>query len=199
MKSQLSKNDFFTQKARDENYPARSVYKLQEIDKKFKIFKKSDRVLDLGASPGSWLLYIGQRVSKIGKVVGCDVLDLNIKPFNNTIFIKKNVLANDFFESDFLKNKYNVVVSDMAPNTTGILEVDVANCLELSNRALEIAKKVLLNNGDFVCKVFEGQGIDNFIKEVKQNFETVKRFRPQAVRRGSKEFYLVAKNFLPNS
>jgi len=222
MKKQLSQKDFFTQKAKSENYPARSVYKLEEIDKKFKIFKKSDWVLDLGCSPGSWLLYIGQKVGMPGRVVALDILDLNTKPLNNTIFIKKDVLADDFFEKlgatygvrppqnwglkllggltpYTAPSFFNVVVSDMAPNTTGILEVDVANCLELSKRALEIAKKVLLNNGNFVCKVFEGQGIDNFIKEVKQSFEIVKRFRPQAVRRGSKEFYLVAKNFLPNS
>lgn len=199
MKREFSKNDFFTQKAKEEGYPARSVYKLQEIDEKFKLFQKSFFVLDLGASPGSWLLYIANKVSMTGKVVAVDILDLNTKPLNNTIFIKKDVLASDFF--DIFQSlgvcKFNVVVSDMAPNTTGLLELDVANCLELTQRALDIAIKVLAKNGNFVCKIFEGQGTDNFVKEAKKYFQMVKRYRPQAVRRGSKEFYLIAKGFSP--
>ncbi|MDD5433741.1 MAG: RlmE family RNA methyltransferase [Candidatus Pacebacteria bacterium] len=196
MKREFSKNDFFTKKAKQENYPARSVYKLQDIDNKFKIFRKSDWVLDLGCAPGSWLLYIGNKVSITGKVVGVDVLDLNTQPLNNTLFIKKNVLDEDLLESGPLGSaSFNVVVSDMAPNTTGLLEVDVANCLELTNRALEIAKKVLTENGNFVCKVFEGLGTDAFVKEAKKYFQMVKKYRPQAVRRGSKEIYLIAKGF----
>ncbi|MFH0739835.1 MAG: RlmE family RNA methyltransferase [bacterium] len=197
MKREFSKKDFLTQKAREEGYPARSVYKLKEVDEKFKLLQKGFFVLDLGAAPGSWLLYIGNKISMTGRLVAVDILDLNTKPLNNTIFIKKDVLAEDFFDSDFLKDKYNAVVSDMAPNTTGLLELDVANCLELTQRALEIAIKVLAKNGNFVCKIFEGPGTDNFVKEVKKHFQMVKRYRPQAVRRGSKEFYLIAKGFSP--
>jgi 23S rRNA (uridine2552-2'-O)-methyltransferase len=85
----------------------------------------------------------------------------------------------------------------MAPNTTGLLELDVANCLELTQRALEVTKKVLTKGGNFVCKIFEGPGTDNFVKEAKKYFKMVKRYRPRAVRRGSKEFYLIAKGFSP--
>jgi len=206
MKREFSKNDFFTQKAKKEGYPARSVYKLQEIDEKFKLLQKGFFVLDLGCAPGSWLLYIGNKVSMTGKVVGVDILDLNIKPLNNTVFIKKDVLSDDFFDifsrpprsGSFPTSgvgRFNVVVSDMAPNTTGLLELDVANCLELTQRALEISIEVLAKNGNFVCKIFEGPGTDNFVKETKKYFQMVKRYRPQAVRRGSKEFYLIAKGF----
>jgi len=83
----------------------------------------------------------------------------------------------------------------MAPNTTGLREVDVANCLQLTKKALEIAKEVLVKGGSFVCKVFEGPGTDNFVKEVKSCFQMIKRYRPRAVRHGSKEFYLIAKGF----
>ncbi|MDO8524486.1 MAG: RlmE family RNA methyltransferase [bacterium] len=197
MKREFSKNDFFTQKAKEEGYPARSVYKLQEIDEKFKLFQKGFFVLDLGAAPGSWLLYIANKVSMTGKVVAMDILDLNIKPLNNTVFIKKDVLADDFFDGPLLNQSFNVVVSDMAPNTTGLLELDVANCLELTQKALEIAIKVLAKSGNFVCKIFEGPGTDNFVKEVKGHFQMIKRYRPRAVRRGSKEFYLIAKGFSP--
>ena len=98
MKREFSKKDFFTQKAKEEGYPARSVYKLQEIDEKFGLLQKGFFVLDLGAAPGSWLLYIANKVSMTGKVVAVDILDLNIKPLNNTIFIKRDVLVDDFFD-----------------------------------------------------------------------------------------------------
>ena len=205
MKREYSKNDFFTQKAKEENYPARSVYKLQEIDEKFKIFKKGDWVLDLGAAPGSWLLYIGNKVSMTGGVIGVDILDLNIEILNNTKFIKKNILDTDSL--DFIsplptsgvgrEGSFDAVVSDMAPNTTGLLQVDVANCLELTRKALEIAQKRLAKGGKFVCKIFEGSGVDLFVKETKKHFKSIKRYRPQAVRKGSKEIYLIAKGFSP--
>jgi len=242
MKREYSKNDFFTQKAKEENYPARSVYKLQEIDNKFKIFKKGDWVLDLGASPGSWLLYIGNKVSITGGVIGVDILDLNTGLPKNATFIKANVLSDNFFDilircchpeqgcchteqgcchpeqgcchpeakpKDLSRDSslsfrtteqeltFNVVVSDMAPNTTGLLQVDVANCLELTRKALEIAQKRLAKGGKFVCKIFEGPGVDLFVKETKRHFKSIKRYRPQAVRKGSKEIYLIAKGFSP--
>ncbi|MDD5738545.1 MAG: RlmE family RNA methyltransferase [Candidatus Pacebacteria bacterium] len=218
MKREFSKNDFFTQKAKEQGYPARSVYKLQEIDEKFNLLQKGFFVLDLGAAPGSWLLYIANKVSMTGKAVGVDILDLNTELPSNAIFVKKSVLDTDFLESGALGSaNFNVVVSDMAPNTTGLREVDVANCLELTQKALEIAKEVLVGGGlatpkpsearlrpsglrrgeggDFVCKIFEGPGTDNFVKETKKYFKMVKRYRPRAVRRGSKEFYLIAKGF----
>ena len=195
MKREFRKKDFFTQKAKEEGYPARSVYKLQEIDEKFGLLQKGFFVLDLGAAPGSWLLYIANKVSMTGKVVAVDILDLNIKPLNNTIFIKRDVLVDDFFDEPLLNQSFDVVVSDMAPNTTGLLELDVANCLELTQKALDVSLKVLTKGGDFVCKIFEGPGTDNFVKEVKGYFQMIKRYRPRAVRRGSKEFYLIAKGF----
>jgi len=202
MKREFSQNDFFTQKAKQENYPARSVYKLKEIDSKFKIFKKGDLVLDLGASPGSWLLYIGEQILPNGKVIGVDILNLNTKLPQNASFIKADVLAEDFVSfqmqesfSTLRVREFNVVVSDMAPNTTGLLQTDVANCLELTKKALEIAIKILIENGNFVCKIFEGPGVDQFVKETKKYFKMVKKYRPQAVRKGSKELYLTAKGF----
>lgn len=211
MKRDFSKKDFLTKKAKEEGYPARSVYKLIEVDEKFGLLQKGFFVLDLGAAPGSWLLYIANKISMTGKLVAVDILDLNTKPLNNTIFIKKNVLDKDFFNvlhgfsrgpsSGFTPRTglgfFNAVVSDMAPNTTGLREVDVANCLELTHKAMDIAKKVLMEKGSFVCKIFEGSGTDIFVKETKKYFQMVKRYRPQAVRRGSKEFYLIAKGFKP--
>lgn len=214
MKREFSKNDFLTKKAKTEGYPARSVYKLKEIDEKFKLLQKGFFVLDLGVAPGSWLLYISNKILPNGKVVGVDILDLNTQLPNNATFIKADVLEDSFFDKLTNKTnrphgsvesqtskfcKFDVVVSDMAPSTTGLLQVDVANCLELTKKALEIAKKVLIDQGSFVCKIFEGLGADLFVKETKRYFKMVKKYRPQAVRRGSKEIYLIAKGFKNNN
>ncbi len=239
MKLDLSKNDFYTQKAKNEGYPARSVYKLQEIDRKFNVFKESDSALDLGAAPGSWLLYISKKVGLKGRVIGVDIEDLKVNLPANSVFIKKNVFDDDFFDilircchpeasSDEPKDLtrsvalsetkglvestkeilrldasgrrlapsiFNVVVSDLAPRTSGLHEKDVADCLDLAQRAFEIACQALEVGGDFVCKIFEGTDVDEFVREVEKNFKIVKRYRPQAVRRGSREFYLIAKNY----
>ena len=186
------KDEFYTIKAKKERYPARSVYKLQEIDEKFKIFKKEDNVLDLGSAPGSWLLYILKKVGEKGKVFGVDIEDIKIPKKTNIIFIKKDIA--DLKESDF-GGKFQVVVADLAPKTTGIKSLDVERSLNLSKKALEIAKRILVLGGNFVCKVFEGEGVDEFFKKVATNFGTTKRFRPKAVIKGSKEFYIVAKGF----
>ncbi|MCX6790766.1 MAG: RlmE family RNA methyltransferase [Candidatus Gribaldobacteria bacterium] len=177
------------------NYPARSVYKLQEIDREFGLVKPGQKALDLGVAPGSWLLYLSQQVGEKGQVVGVDIVDLRIDLPQNTTFILKNVLDEDWLDLAVLKEKYNLVVSDMAPSTTGIHFKDVADSLELSHRALEIVQAVLVKGGHFVCKIFEGEGVSGFVKLVEQYFEKVKRYHPQAVRKGSKEFYLVAKNY----
>ncbi|MDD5146170.1 MAG: RlmE family RNA methyltransferase [Candidatus Pacebacteria bacterium] len=202
MKPILSQHDFYTRQARADHYPARSVYKLQEIDKEFGLVKKGDKVLDLGAAPGSWLIFLSDRVGKSGKVVGIDMVDLpavrqglKIDLPCNAVFIKKDVLGGDLFALPELHEKYNLVVSDLAPHTTGVHFKDAADSLELSKRALEIAKNILEEGGHFVCKIFEGEGVVEFIKEVGKYFKIFKRFRPKAVRKGSKEFYLVAKNY----
>jgi len=146
----------------------------------------------LGCAPGSWLLYISEKVGDKGMAVGVDLRSINIPEKKNIIFIKKDILE---LETQKLKTKYNAVVSDLAPNTSGIDFADVEESLELSEEALEIAKKALVNGGNFVCKILEGEGISDFFKKVKSFFEFCKRFRPKATRRESREIYIVAKNF----
>jgi len=187
------KHEHYTEKARKEGYPARSVYKLKEIDEKFKIFKKGDKVLDLGCSPGSWLLYAANKVGERGKVVGIDIEKVNILLKNNIVFIQKDILALE--ESD-LNEKYDVVISDLAPATSGVKLIDSGRSFELSEKAFEIAKKFLLPGGNFVCKIFESEDANKFLKEVEKKFKLVKKFRPKAVIKESKEFYIVGKYFL---
>lgn len=196
MQFNLSKNDFYTQKAKDQGYPARSVYKLQEIDKKFRILKAGDRVLDLGASPGSWLLYISQKIGDKGKVIGVDTDDLKIDLPANAIFIKKSVFEQGLVPPGSDPGAFDVIVSDLAPKTTGLHERDTALCLELAQKALEIARQCLVADGSFVCKLFEGEEMADFEKDVKEYFSRVKFFKPKASQKQSREIYLVAKNYV---
>lgn len=197
MKPTISQNDFYTQQAKKENYPSRSIYKLKEIDAKYPVLKEGDMVLDLGCSPGSWLLYIAQRIGFQGKVVGIDMADIKIPLSKNTLFLKKDILDADLFSLKELKEKYDVVVSDAAPKTSGIKFVDAEKSFFLCQRAFKIARTVLKEKGNFVCKIFEGEESHKFLKDIKEHFNFVKKFKPQAVRKGSKEFYVVAKDYHP--
>jgi len=185
-------NELYTMLAKKEGYPARSVYKLKEIDKKYKIIKKGSRVLDLGCAPGSWLLYISRKVGSEGKVIGVDIQEIKIPQKSNITFIKKNIF--DLKESDF-EDKFEVVVSDLSPKTSGVKFLDAGKSLELTEKSFEIAKLFLLPGGDFICKIFESESSDEFFKKVKNYFDFSKRFRPNAVIRRSKEFYIIGKEF----
>lgn len=183
------KDEYYTRKAREENYPARSVYKLQEIDEKFKIFKTGDCVLDLGCAPGSWLLYIAKKVGDRGKTIGIDVIDLKIELPKNTEFIKSDII--DFnIDKDF-----DVIVSDVAPHTSGEHFVDAENSLEYCEKILEIVKDNLRTGGNFVCKILEGEGTAEFFKKVKKSFGLAKIYKPKASRKESRETYIIGKNY----
>lgn len=190
------KEEFYTKKAKTEGYPARSVYKLIEIDRKFKLFKRNDKILDLGCAPGSWLIYLSRKIDHRGKVIGIDTSDISVDLKDNMEFIKKDIF--EFKKEDL--NKYSryfdAVVSDAAPATTGIKDVDIARSLEIVEIAWVIAKRSLKPKGNFLCKIFEGQGTDDFIKKIRLYFQFVKLFRPQAVSKYSREIYLVARNYL---
>jgi len=189
------KEDFYKRKAKEEGYPSRSVYKLEEIDKKYNLIEKGDNVLDLGCAPGSWLLYISEKIGNNGKVFGIDIDDIKIKKRNNILFIKKDVRK---INKSFLANlnkKFQVVVSDLAPLTSGIKILDCQRSFELSRKAFEIAKLVLETGGNFLCKIFESQLVDDFFKEIKGNFKFAKKFRPKATKKRSKEVYIIAKGF----
>lgn len=189
------KDEFYTLLARKEGYPARSVYKLKEIDEKCRIIKRNDRVLDLGSSPGSWLLYLSEKVGNKGRVVGIDIEELKISIKNNALFYKHDVLNLTDNEFKQIGAPFDAVVADLSPKTTGVVFTDVGKSLELAETAFEIAKKVLKKGGNFVCKLFEGEDTDYFVREVENLFESLKRFRPRAVIKRSKEFYIVAKGY----
>ncbi len=191
-KTSNSWDDHLTRLARARNYPARSVFKLEEIQKKFKVIRKTDRVLDLGCAPGSWLLYASQQAAG-GSVVGIDLKPVEIKLPENARAVQDNILnmADDTMVS--ATGSFDVVLSDMAPATTGRKDVDAQRSFDLCQMALDTAQKVLKPKGHFVCKIFQGNEFSRFQKKVSQAFNEVKIFKPESCRKQSKEIYIIAK------
>ncbi len=183
--------DHLTLRAKAENYPARSIYKLEEIQKKFKVIAPGSQVLDLGCAPGSWLLYAAKQVGSKGRVFGIDLQSIEIKLPDNVIAIQDNILSLE--NNDFLVEGFAVVLSDMAPATTGRKDVDSFRSFELCRMALETAKKFGAPNSNFVCKIFQGNEFKEFEQAVKSVFRECKTFKPESCRKQSKEIYIIAK------
>ena len=185
--------DHLTRRARTENYPARSIYKLEEIQNKFKVMKKNDQVLDLGCAPGSWLLYAAKEVGTGGRVLGIDLSSVDIKLPENVRAVKENVLNLENLPFMDENTFFNVVLSDMAPSTSGRKDVDAIKSYELCCMALTVAEKYLRPGGHFICKIFQGNDFKEFEKEVKSRFKEYKIFKPDSCRKQSKEIYIIAK------
>jgi 23S rRNA (uridine2552-2'-O)-methyltransferase len=188
-------NDFYAQKARKENFAARSVYKLEEMDKKYKLLKKDFFVIDLGASPGSWMQYTSKIVGDNGIVLGIDLKPIEVKLKNgiNILSDLNEVNMQVLFDKYKIEKKADAVVSDMAPNTTSNRFTDQARSFELCMLALDTAKKFLKPRGHFVCKIFDGEDAMTFRDEVKNNFEECYTFRPKSTQASSKEFFVIGK------
>jgi 23S rRNA (uridine2552-2'-O)-methyltransferase len=186
--------DHLSRRARAENYPARSVYKLKEIQEKFQIIQKKDVILDLGCAPGSWLLYASQQTGPDGRVFGIDIQAVEIDLPPNVTVLQKDIL--EMTEDPFLEKVLGcrVVLSDMAPATTGRKDVDAFRSFELCRMALETADRVLAPKGHFICKIFQGNEFSQFEKQVKQRFSECRIFKPDSCRKQSKEIYIIAKH-----
>jgi len=194
MPKAFNPHDKYFQRAQRMGYRARSVFKLQEIQQKFKILKHGQDVLDLGAAPGSWLQYAVKIVGPQARLVGVDLVDIKkIKP--NILLIKLDIFSSAAEKSIRQKhpNKFPIILSDLAPKTSGIKDVDHHRSLELSRRAVELAQKFLSLNGSLIIKVFQGPDFDKFLKQLKTEFKQVKIFKPQASRNRSFEVYLICK------
>ncbi len=188
-------NDHFARKAKREQYAARSVYKLEELDRKHRILKPGFRVLDLGASPGSWSQYASRMVGDSGRVTGVDLKPVSIT-LPNTSFIQAGI--GEWPESErpgWMAGPYDVVLSDMAPATTGNRVTDQARSLELCQLALSAAESSLRPNGHFVCKIFESGDMMEFHAELKSAFASVHLHRPKSVRKGSTEIFMVGMQY----
>jgi 23S rRNA (uridine2552-2'-O)-methyltransferase len=186
------RHDYYARRARERQYPARSVFKLEEIQKKFGVLKSGSRVIDLGCCPGSWLLFASEVVGSRGLVFGVDITPLTLRLPTNVHFIQQNVLRWDESFVEAIGTNFQVVLSDMAPSTTGSKFVDSQRSLELSESALSISARVLRPGGAFVCKVFQGSDFKRFSDRVGESFSRVAHFKPKSSRKASKEVYVVA-------
>ena len=198
-KNRISKNwinkqkrDIYVRQSQVDGYRARSAYKLIEIDEKFKIFKNGISVIDLGASPGSWSQYISRTV-KSGRLVSIDLKDM--EEIENTIQIKGDFTDLDSQEKikGFFKSKVDVVVSDMAVNTTGIKDIDAIYTGELAMEAMNFSKEMLVKEGRFVSKIFLGSSFNEIVALGKKLFKEVKVFKPKSSRKESKESFIICK------
>ena len=188
------KRDYYYKKAKEENYRSRSTYKLVQANEKYGFIRRDDVVVDLGAAPGGWIQAARKMTGKNGYVLGIDLKPID--PFTQEYV--RTIIA-DFTEPDiveqirsFLPREADVVISDAAPNITGVWEVDQAKQIDLATKALEIAQCVLRSQGNFFVKLFEGEMFNEFILSVKEVFETVKIVKPLASRQKSSEMYLLA-------
>jgi 23S rRNA (uridine2552-2'-O)-methyltransferase len=186
--------DHYTRQAKADKYPARSVYKLQEIQRKFRLIREGNNVLDLGCTPGSWLLYAAQETGDKGEVVGIDLKPVKVKLPKNVRAFAADINSLDSAWWQALGIRFDVVVSDMAPATTGNRVVDAARSYNLAEMALETAKSVLKPGGAFTCKIFQGPDVEQMTQLVRAEFKQTKIFKPKSTRKASTEVYLIGLN-----
>jgi 23S rRNA (uridine2552-2'-O)-methyltransferase len=188
--------DPFVRQARQEGWRSRAVFKLKQIDEKERLLRPGMVVVDLGAAPGGWSQYVTERLKGRGRVIAVDLLPMDSLPDVES-------LEGDFTEDEVFEallgrledRPVDLVLSDMAPNISGTKAVDQPRSMYLAELALDFALRVLGPKGDFVCKLFQGEGADAFIAEARERFARVRIVKPEASRSGSSEVYLVARNY----
>ena len=186
--------DPYVKQARNSSYRSRAVYKLQEIDQRDHLFHPGQLVVDLGAAPGSWSQYASEKVRPGGRVIALDILDM--PSINGVEFIQGDFTEQDVFDQCLQSLggiNSDLVISDLAPNLSGIRDTDQARSMYLAELVLDFAKQVLSPRGSLLLKVFEGSGIDQFKRSLNVQFQRVSIRKPDASRSGSREFYLLAR------
>jgi len=189
-------DDAYVQRARQDGYRSRAVYKFLEINDKDRLVKPGMTVVDLGAAPGGWSQVVAQLVGKKGQVIAMDILPM--EPLDNVAF-----LQGDFREQEVLEQLLamigdggvDLVISDMAPNISGMEAVDQPRAMYLAELALDMARQVLKPGGDFLVKVFQGVGFDEYMRDMRSSFDKVITRKPKASRPRSREVYLLARGF----
>ncbi|HDQ14398.1 MAG TPA: RlmE family RNA methyltransferase [Sediminispirochaeta sp.] len=187
------KPDHYTQKAKKAGYPARSVYKLEEIQTKYRLLRPKQRVLDIGAAPGSWSMYAAEQVSPQGSVVAVDLQDCRIPDsYRQITILKGDAFSPELTEAIKARGPYNVVLSDAAPATTGNRTIDSTASAALAEQCLLLAPSILRPPGALVIKIFQGGEEQELIRRLRQIFKSVKPFKPKSSRKNSFEIFLIA-------
>ena len=191
--------DYYFEKAKKDRYPARSVYKLEEVQKKYRILKPGQRVLDLGCHPGSWSIYAAQEIGSKGIVVGVDLQKTDLPSQKGHAEI--HWLCYDVYSADLVESLqhdwhgFHVLLSDMAPRTTGSQYADHQQSMRLVRRVIEIAGFLLHENGTLYCKAFQGEDFPEVVRECKLLFQTVKIVKPDSSRKESREVFILGRGF----
>ncbi len=194
--SSYEKPDFWALKAKKEGYPARSVYKLQEIEKKFGLLKPGFRVLDIGAAPGSWSLWVLKRLAGTGFLSAVDLQELRMEsPYDNFFFIRGNLHDEEVKKELAAKGPYNLVLSDAAPATSGNRFVDQSQSAQIVGAVIDYGFEMLKPGGSLVAKIFQGGSEREFLDRLRSGFASAKAYKPEACRSESFETYLVATGF----
>ena len=192
--------DYYFKKAKKENYPARSVYKLEEAQKKYQFLKTGNIVLDLGCQPGSWSIYAAKIIGPQGLVVGVDLQKgkkISIAKAAEIIWFYDDIMADDIVEKlQSIRKNYGTILSDIAPRTSGNKWVDQQQSLSLARRVLELVGKLLESDGNIYVKVFEGEDFKEFVDSVRKSFKTVKIFKPKSSRSESREVFVLGMEYL---
>lgn len=192
-------NDYYAKKAKKEKYPARSVYKIEEVQQKYKFLSRGDSVLDLGCYPGSWSIFASEVVGPKGIVVGVDLqqAEQSARPGGAPI----HWLCQDIMDPEMIvqvrkfRPSFRVLISDLAPKTTGNRWVDAQHSLILVRKTLAIAEELLLNKGHYICKVFQGEDFPEFVDWMKERFSMVKVLKPKSSRTESREVFVLGMEY----
>jgi len=192
LRDRSHRHDVFHRRAKQQGFAARSVFKLEEIDQKFRLFRRGGRVLDLGCKPGSWLQYAATIVGPEGALVGIDRTPLD-KPVPGARLLVGDVFAVSIEELKGELEGFDVVLSDMAPDTSGVRSLDQARSEGLFERALEIAELTLVKGGHFVGKLFQGPDWQRLLKRAREGFGEMRTMKPESSRKESIEQYVIAK------
>ncbi|MBI2091792.1 MAG: RlmE family RNA methyltransferase [Deltaproteobacteria bacterium] len=188
-----NRKDYYYKKAKDEGRASRASFKLEQIQSRYHIIKRGDVVLDLGAAPGSWMEVVSEIVGDKGFVVGVDLLPLKVKLKTNMQFFQGDLNQTEEILSHLHQTEeVDVVLSDMAPNTSGVAFKDAYLSYELCLKALEAAETLLKSGGNFIAKIFQGKEVDDFRRELRRHFSKIETYIPPATRVTSKEIYLIA-------
>lgn len=188
------KHDPYHKQAKLEGYRARSAFKLKQMDNKYKFLRPGIKVLDIGAAPGGWLQIVSERIGEKGIVIGVDLAEIKPLDLENVKTIKGDIRDEETQKKirSLAGKSLDVVIADIAPNVSGNWDIDQYNQLELARMSMIIAKRLLYRKGWFITKVFQGVDYDEFLRDVKASFKSVKVFKPSASRKSSAEIYLIS-------
>jgi 23S rRNA (uridine2552-2'-O)-methyltransferase len=185
-------HDSYARRAKKEGFPARSVYKLEEIDERFLLIAPGAAVLDLGSHPGSWMIYAARKVGPRGKVIGIDLQPTPVpSPWASSL--QADIYQVDLAAFAQSHGLFQLVMSDMAPKTSGTRDVDHLRSMALAERALEFALGLLAEGGSFLVKIFMGGELDAFVQRLRSDFVRVDRLRPKSTRTESREIFVIAR------